>query len=396
MIFLKVQPMNISSFPALMARPNALSEAVPFFKNKSVTKLFLLADPFMAQSAHLDPLRQEIAQADIVLTEFSDFSGEPKLAKMDEIIALARAAECDGVMGIGGGSALDMAKIVSITLVADRPADDYWMMANPLPPQSLPSVMVPTTAGTGSESCSTNIIADRNGHKGWVWGPETKPDLIIHDPVLSASLPAHLTGWCGMDAFIHAFEASTNRYAHDGARGYGHSALRLCLTALPDAVADGDDLEARQKMLLASAWAGAAIDQVGTAVAHHISHAMASLAPIHHGHATAIGFEVTLGWIIDGIAGDDVAVEKFQAVADTLGVADYRDLPQFVTDFMDACHIDRRLPVAFSGFDKAALIEQLLADHTQSMRNATSREVSEQAIIEIVDRLSELPIQEER
>ena len=78
-----------------------------------------------------------------------------------------------------------------------------------------------------------------------------------------------------MDAFIHAFEASTNRYAHDGARGYGHSALRLCLTALPDAWQMGM-IEARQKMLLASAWAGAAIDQVGTAVAHHISHAMAS------------------------------------------------------------------------------------------------------------------------
>ena len=108
-----------------------------------------------------------------------------KLAKWMRSSRL-QAAECDGVIGIGGGSALDMAKIVSITLVADRPADDYWMMANPLPPQSLPSVMVPTTAGTGSESCSTNIIADRNGHKGWVWGPETKPDLIIHDPVLSA------------------------------------------------------------------------------------------------------------------------------------------------------------------------------------------------------------------
>ena len=385
--------MNVSSFPALVARPHALSEAVPFFTSKQVTKLFLLADPFMAQSANLDPLRDELAKAAITLTEFSDFSGEPKLAKMDEIIALARQAECDGVLGIGGGSALDMAKIVSITLVADRPADDYWMMANPLPPQSLPSVMVPTTAGTGSESCSTNIIADRNGHKGWVWGAETKPDLIIHDPVLSASLPAHLTGWCGMDAFIHAFEASTNRYAHDSARGYGHSALRLCSKALPQAVSNGDDLEARQKMLLASAWAGAAIDQVGTAVAHHISHAMASIAPIHHGHATAIGFEVTLGWIIEGIAGDEVAVEKFQAVADTLGLADYRDLPQFVTDFMDDCQIDRRLPATFDGFDKGALIDQLLADHTQSMRVATSREVSEQAIADIVDRLSELPVQ---
>lgn len=385
--------MDISAFPALIARPNSLLDAVPFFQKRGVKKLFLLSDPVMAQSPYLVPLREALADASIGLIEFSDFVGEPKMAKMDEIIALTRAEACDGVMGIGGGSALDMAKIVSITLVADRRADDYWMMANPLPPQSLPSVMVPTTAGTGSESCSTNIIADRNGHKGWVWGPETKPDLIIHDPVLSTSLPASLTGWCGMDAFIHAFEASTNRYAHASARGYGHQALRLIVKALPQAIADGDDLDARQMMLLGSAWAGAAIDQVGTAVAHHISHAMATLAPIHHGHATAIGFEVTLSWIIDGLADDADAIEKFQSIAETLGLADYRDLPQFVSDFMDSCQIDRSLPVSFAQFDKDKLIEQLLADHTQSMRVATAREVTEDAIIDIVARLADLPVQ---
>ena len=384
--------MDISAFPALIARPNSLLEAVGFFQNKGVTKLFLLSDPFMAQSHHLTALREALAEASISLVEFSDFVGEPKMAKMDEIIALTRQEGCDGVMGIGGGSALDMAKIVSITLVADRPADDYWMMAHPLPAQSLPSVMVPTTAGTGSESCSTNIIADRNGHKGWVWGPETKPDLIIHDPVLSTSLPAAMTGWCGMDAFIHAFEASTNRYAHASARGYGHQALRLIVEALPKAIDDGTDLEARQMMLLGSAWAGAAIDQVGTAVAHHISHAMATLAPIHHGHATAIGFEITLGWIIDGISHDEVAIEKFQAIAKTLGLEDYRDLPQFVSDFMDRCQIDRSLPASFAQFDKDQLIAQLLADHTQSMRVATSREVTEDAIRDIVTRLAALPV----
>ena len=384
--------MEISSFPALVARPGALDEAVSFFLKKGVKNLFLLADPFLAQSGQLVAFRAHIADAGITLTEFSDFSGEPKLTKMDEIIALTRAKACDGVIGIGGGSALDMAKIVSITLVADRPADDYWMMANPLPPQSLPSVMVPTTAGTGSESCSTNIIANREGHKGWVWGPETKPDLIIHDPELGTSLPPILTGWCGMDAFIHAFEASTNRYAHDSARAYGHQAVRLIVKALPDAVADGGNLVARQKMLLASAWAGAAIDQVGTAVAHHISHAMASLAPIHHGHATAIGFELTLGWIIDGLETDE-GIEKFQSMAETLGLSDYKALPRFVTDFMDKCQIDRRLPQAFAGFEQTALVDQLLADHTQSMRLATSREVTERAIHDIVARLAALPIQ---
>ena len=383
--------MEVSSFPALVAGPGTLTRAATFFKDNNVSNLFLLSDPFVQNSGLLEPLHKACENENITITSFSDFSGEPKLEKMTQIIEIARAHNCDGVLGVGGGSALDMAKIVSITLVADRPADDYWMMATPLPPKSLPSIMVPTTAGTGSESCSTNIISNRDGHKGWIWGPETKPDLIIHDPELSVSLPPQLTGWCGMDAFIHAFEASTNRYAHNSARGYGHQALKLITKALPRAVADGTDLEARQDMLLGSAWAGAAIDQVGTAVAHHISHAMASLAPIHHGHATAIGFEITLDWIVKGIT-DPIAIEKFESIAQTLNVDGYKNLPQFVTNFMDECQIERRLPANFSDFDKQALVEQLLADHTQSMRQATSREVTEEAIKEIVDNLSNLPV----
>ena len=384
--------MQISSFPALVAGAHALNEAAGFFTNKGVRRLFLLVDPFLAQSNQLDHLHSTLAEAAITVTQFSDFEGEPKLSKMEEIIALARQAGCEGVMGIGGGSALDMAKIVSITLVAERPADDYWMMAHPLPEKGLPSVMVPTTAGTGSESCSTNIISDRHGHKGWVWGPETKPDLIIHDPVLGTSLPPHLTGWCGMDAFIHAFEASSNRYAHASARAYGHQAMKMIVEALPKAVANGQDLVARQQMLLGSAWAGAAIDQVGTAVAHHISHAMATVGPIHHGHATSIGFEITLGWIIEGLETAE-AIEKFEAIAAVLGVSDYRDLPQFVSDFMDQCQIDRHLPASFQGFDAALMRAQLLADHTQSMRIATAREVSDDAITEFVTQLAALPVQ---
>lgn len=383
--------MELSAFPALVAGPDTLSKAIDFFCDRHVRKIFLLADPFMAASAMLVPFKEAAGAQGLEITLFSDFSGEPKLTKMDEIIALAKSRSIEGVIGIGGGSALDMAKIVSITLAGQRPADDYWMMAHPLPEASLPSVMVPTTAGTGSESCSTNIIANREGHKGWVWGPQTKPDLIIHDPTLGVSLPPQLTGWCGMDAFIHAFEASTNIYAHDSARGYGHQALVMIADALPKVIAKGDDLVARQKMLLGSAWAGAAIDQVGTAVAHHISHAMASLAPVHHGHATAIGFELTLGWIIEGLT-DEVAIEKFQAVANLFGVSDYRDLPQFVTDFMDKCQIDRRLPESFAGFDEAALIDQLCADHTQSMRVATAREITKDDIAMMVSQLSAWPV----
>ena len=390
--------MNISSFPALIGHAGAALEAPAFFVNKQVKHLFLLADPFLVQSGQLAPLLSALDEAGLTVTLYSDFAGEPKMPKMREIVALARDAKSEAVLGVGGGSTLDMAKILSITLVADRPPEDYWMMATPLPEASLPSIMIPTTAGTGSESCSTNIISSDDGHKGWVWGPQTKPDLIILDPELGASLPPRMTGWCGMDALIHAFEAASNRYGHISALSYAHQALRIGKEALPLAVAKGDDLEARTNMLLASSWAGAAIDQVGTSVAHHISHAMATLGPIHHGRATAIGFEITLRWLCDDSLLGDVmpedGVRKFTALAEIFGCANYHDLPQALTDFMDKAGIDRTLPPHFAAFDKADLKAQLLADYTQSMRVAAQKEVSETVIDWIIEELAALPVHE--
>ena len=383
--------MNISSFPALTAKPDAVLDAPDFFASKAVSRLFIVNDPFIQSSGLLDELMRGLSKAGIAVTLYSDFSGEPKLSKMEEIVALAKQYRCQGVMGIGGGSALDMAKILSITLAGDRPANDYWMMAHELPEISLPSIMVPTTAGTGSESCSTNIISDAHGHKGWIWGPQTKPDLILLDPKLTVSLPAQLTGWCGMDAIIHAFEASTNKYSHLSAMSYGHQALKLAIEALPKVMKNGQDLEARTHMLLASSWAGAAIDQVGCAVAHHISHAMAGVGHIHHGRATAIGFEITLGWLCEDDLPED-GIFKFNRLAQHLGLSHYSELPAFFTSFMDDCQIDRSLPAEFTSFDKEKLIEQLTADHTQSMRIATQKDVSDAVITMIVDRLSELPI----
>lgn len=385
--------MQVSAFPALIARPDAVCEAAAFFKQKQISQLCLLADPFLQKAGSLAPLKEALDQAGISYCYYDDFSGEPKLSKMAEIVAFARENNVKGVIGIGGGSALDMAKILSITLVSDRPADDYWMMANPLPEASLPSVMVPTTAGTGSEACSTNIIANHDGHKGWVWGPQTKPDLIILDPCLGMSLPVDFTKWCAMDALIHAFEAASNRYCHANARAYALQALSMGLAALPKVLADGDDLDARTTMLLASSWAGAAIDQVGTSVAHHISHALADIAPIHHGHATMLGFAITLPWLVEGDLSDD-AKKGFQAIATHLGLADYRDLPDFWLGFMADNDIAVKLPASLIDFDKAALITALQSDHTQSMRNACAKQVTDSDIVQFVDRLASLPILE--
>ena len=115
--------MNVSSFPAMIAKPQAVLEAPAFFKAKNINQLFILADSFIVKLGLLDEVLGRFEAEKIKVTFYSDFAGEPKLSKMEEIVALAKSHNCQAVMGIGGGSALDMAKILSITLAGTRPAD---------------------------------------------------------------------------------------------------------------------------------------------------------------------------------------------------------------------------------------------------------------------------------
>src|SRR5262249_51941699 len=191
---------------------------------------------------------------------------------------------------------------------------------------------------------ATNIFAGPEGKKLWVWGPETKADLVILDPVLTKTLPASLTAWCGLDAFIHAFEAATNRNTHRGAQFYAHQALRLLTGSLETAVKQPDNIAARGDVLLGSCFAGIAIDNCGTAIAHNVSHALAGLGPVHHGLATALGFEATLPWLVEADTAD------LDAAAKACGLSDALALPGFVSGLMDRCDIERALPKAFADF----------------------------------------------
>jgi len=246
----------------------------------------------------------------------------------------------------------------------------YALVINPLPSSPLPKIMVPTTAGTGSEASSTNIFANPEGRKVWIWGGETKPDLVMLDPALTVSLPPSLTAYCGMDAFVHAFEAATNRNAQLGARLYALEAMRLIAGALEKAVASPGNLKARGELLLASFYAGVAIDNCGVAIAHNISHALAALAPVHHGLATALAFEVTLPWLVQR-ATPDIA-----SAAAACGVT-AAELPSWVSSLMDRCKIKRELPEAFSKFSVDDVVKEMLADEAAPMRQATIHEVSD-------------------
>jgi alcohol dehydrogenase class IV len=348
---------------------NIAAHAKPLCSNGAAA---IVMDGFLANSGLGQKVVDRLAAAGITAEVFSDFAGEPKLKHVQAATAVARGKSL--VIGIGGGSALDIAKITACTAASGEDAMHYALAANPLPANALAKIMVPTTAGTGSETSATNIFAGPEGKKLWIWGAETKADVVILDPALTVSLPPNMTAWCGMDAFIHAFEASTNRNAHAAGKLFGHEAMRLIAANLARAVAVHDDIEARGKVLLGSCYAGVAIDNCGTAIAHNISHAMAGLAPIHHGLATALGFEITLAWLAEADTAD------LNAAATAIGLKNAAALPAFVSKLMDDCGIARTLPAAFAPFSAADLAHEMRAPENQPMRRSTIRDVSDAEI----------------
>jgi alcohol dehydrogenase class IV len=347
----------------------------------------IVMDGFLAAAGLAKSLAGALAEAGIEPRLYSEFSGEPKLAHLQAASGLAKGA--DVVVGIGGGSALDIAKVAACCAASGEDPMFYALAANPLPKNPLKKIMVPTTAGTGSETSATNIFAGPEGKKLWIWGPETKADLVLLDPELTISLPPHLTAWCGLDAFIHAFEAATNRNApsgsYAGAKLHAYEALRLVAGSLEAAVKAPGNLEARGKVLVGSCYAGIAIDNCGTAIAHNISHALAGLAPVHHGLATALGFEATLEWLTD------MDTPGLNEAARAIGLGDASQLPAFVSDLMDRCGIERALPQAFAAFTADDLSREMRAPENQPMRRSTVRDVTDADIDAFAAKIMALP-----
>ncbi|WP_430439895.1 iron-containing alcohol dehydrogenase [Shinella sp.] len=331
--------------------------------------VLVVMDGFLAAGGLGERLAAQFNAEEVTVEFFCGFSGEPKLAAVEAATAAARGK--DLVVGLGGGSALDIAKIAACVAADAHGPMHYALAAHPLPCRPLRKILVPTTAGTGSETSATTIFTGPEGKKLWIWGPETKADLVLLDPALTVTLPPNLTAWCGLDAFVHAFEATTNRNAHAGAALYAHAALGLLVEALETAVKNPADREARGKVLLGACYAGIAIDNCGTAIAHTISHALAGLAPVHHGLATALGFEATLAWLVEADTTD------LAAAARACGLQDAAMLPGFVAGLMDRCGIVRALPAAFAAFTADDLAREMRAPENQPMRRATIRPVSD-------------------
>ncbi len=287
-----------------------LAKTVHDFNGSNV---FLVVDPGLVQAGLIKSITAPLKKAKIPFTVYDKIDPEPGLKLADKGTRIARKAGCDCVVGVGGGSAMDVAKAVAILLTNGGKAVDYLGLGL-IKKAGVPKIMVPTSSGTGAEVTFTAVfINEKTGSKGGMNGDPLYPDAAILDPELTLSLPPHVTAFTGIDALTHALEAYTSTQAHVLSEMYSLEAIALIAENLPAAYANGDNLDARSAMLMGSLLGGKALATAGVGLVHAMAYPMGGMFGIPHGLANA----VLLPYVIDfNLIGD---MEKFAVLAEVLG-----------------------------------------------------------------------------
>lgn len=342
--------------------------------------VFVIADAVLADFGVTDQLKSQMTEHGLTVEIAAEVAGEPKEALVDALCERSRATNAKLVVGLGGGAAMDAAKLVAAIAPSGQPAHDFALAAQPLPKNGLPAIAVPTTAGTGSEVTRTSVISTSDGVKIWFWGEELMFSQAILDPQLTLSLPANLTAWTGMDAVAHALEGSTARKTSAAGLLYGLEALRILSDALPKAVADGSDIELRGRVHWGSMVAGLALHNCNTHVGHNISHALGSLSRVHHGLATGLALEAVLPWLVDRPEGRQNYAMASKALG---GAASAEALPEVFSKLMRDCEIAKDLPRDCAGVTSSALSREMRSPANIGMLRNAACQINEDEIEEL-------------
>ncbi len=250
----------------------------------------VVSDAGLARIGLADQVAGRLGAEDL----FAWLEGEPTAEQADRVASQLRGRTVT-VVGLGGGSALDLTKLAAASAGAEASCEAYAACQNPLP-EGLATVLIPTTAGTGSEMSRTAVFSDREGRKTWAWGEQLQAQQAVLDPELTLGLPLLATKLTAVDALSHALEAATAVNKTSLTTPLCHQAVAMIPKALERVLQTPDDLEGRETLLNASALAGMALNSCGTGLAHALAHALGSLVKVSHGLAIARSLRVTLQW----------------------------------------------------------------------------------------------------
>lgn len=257
-------------------------------KQYRATSAIIVTDAGITQLGYVDIAQQSLQEAGVNVVVFDSVVADPPVAIVNDAIKIARDNSCDLVIGLGGGSSIDTAKIValhpnefeSVNDILDKDVSGF---------NKLPLFAIPTTAGTGAEATFVSVITAKDGSKKAIYTPKILPDVAILDATLTLKLPRHITAATALDAMVHCVEAYTSRTKKNPiSDALAVKGLQMLWNNFEKVLNQGDDINARSNMLLGSTLAGIAFVNSSVAAVHGLSYPLSINFHIPHGHANAL------------------------------------------------------------------------------------------------------------
>lgn len=303
--------------PTVITGAGSAGHAGSEIKKMGAKKALIITDKVIVEIGALKSIEDSLKENGISYSVFDDIPTEPTVEYVDKGIKAYRNDKCDCLLAIGGGSAIDTAKAISVMLTNEGEISDY-MGLDKIKNSGVPLIAVPTTAGTGSEVTIFTIITDtHNDVKMLIGGGLLMPQVAIADPLLTISMPPALTAATGMDALCHAIEAYVSLKANPLSDIFALSAIELLSDFLRAAWANGNNLEAREKVMIASLKAGVAFTNSSVTLVHGMSRPIGANFHVPHGLSNAVLLTTVMEYSLMANP------ERYAKISETMGFNTY-------------------------------------------------------------------------
>ncbi|MFL0401522.1 alcohol dehydrogenase [Bacillus cereus] len=252
-------------------------------------RAFIVSDTIMEKLGYVESCIKQLNAKGITVSTYNKVNAEPTNIHVLEALSICKEGKCDFIIGIGGGSCIDVAKAIAVLYTNGAEIEDYVQKDVEIEKDPLPLIAIPTTSGTGSEVTSVVVITNKKTDvKMMIKHPNFTPQVAIIDPILTRSLPPYITAATGVDALCHAIEAYFSKVSQPLTDVLALSAIESIMKYLRIAYEDGDNMEAREAMMIASLQAGIAFSNASVTLVHGMSRPVGALFHVPHGISNAI------------------------------------------------------------------------------------------------------------
>jgi len=354
--------------PASYTGWGCLSQLLLEVKKFNAHNILIVTDPLLKEIGLTDNVEKPLIEKGYTTTIYTDIAPEPPLAISEKLVDFTRKHPFDLVIGVGGGSALDLAKLAAVLAKHDGKVADYLNLTGTktLDNKGLPKILIPTTSGTGSEVTNISVLS-LDTTKDVVTHDYLLADVAIVDPALTISLPSKVTAATGVDALTHAIEAYVSVNANAVTDALALQAIRLISQSIRTAVHNGQDKQARTDMSYGSYLAGLAFFNAGVAGVHALAYPLGGQFHIAHGDSNAVLLPYVMGYIRQSCE------KRMKDILDAMGISSsylsQEEASYKCVDALQKLVQDVKIPSTLQGFNiPASALEQLTEDATKQTR----------------------------